>query len=382
MQNNPNTTTFRWLDLSLILVVALIGRVLLIATGSISFHSDEAIVALMARHMTQGEFPVFFYGQAYMGSFNVISTAAGFATIGESVMTIRIVQLVKFLLVVGTSYWATWHLSRNRVVSAVTGLTLAISHTMAAIYTATNIGGYAETLIFGNLLLILGYDLAREHLYSLWRWIALGIVAGLAWWTNALIVAFAAPVALFIFWTLFRRAENRARYAGMIGVAVVAFIVGGLPFWVYNFANDNAALALYLPFLSDTPTNIEVYSAPITQKLLGLFLFAIPTFTGIRYTWAADYFLPVIGLPVLFLYIAALYRFLRTDEPHLRDGARLLVMGVPVILLAVFLLSGFGADPTGRYFLPLLLPLGIMIGSFTEYLRQNIKQKYVWTIPV
>ncbi|MEL6149707.1 MAG: hypothetical protein AAFR56_08775 [Chloroflexota bacterium] len=382
MQNNPNTTTFRWLDLSLILVVALIGRVLLIATGSISFHSDEAIVALMARHMTQGEFPVFFYGQAYMGSFNVISTAAGFATIGESVMTIRIVQLVKFLLVVGTSYWATWHLSRNRVVSAVTGLTLAISHTMAAIYTATNIGGYAETLIFGNLLLILGYDLAREHLYSLWRWIALGIVAGLAWWTNALIVAFAAPVALFIFWTLFRRAENRARYAGMIGVAVVAFIVGGLPFWVYNFANDNAALALYLPFLSDTPTNIEVYSAPITQKLLGLFLFAIPTFTGIRYTWAADYFLPVIGLPVLFLYIAALYRFLRTDEPHLRDGARLLVMGVPVILLAVFLLSGFGADPTGRYFLPLLLPLGIMIGSFTEYLRQNIEQKYVWTIPV
>ncbi|MEM6527686.1 MAG: hypothetical protein AAF653_05290 [Chloroflexota bacterium] len=377
-----NRSSFHWLDLSLIVLVALIARALLIATGSISFHSDEAIVALMARHMTQGQFPVFFYGQAYMGSFNALSTAAGFATLGESVMTIRIVQLLKFLLVVGTSYWAAWHLSRNRVISAVTGLTIAVSHTMGAIYTATNIGGYAETLIFGNLLLILGYDLAREHLYSLWRWIALGVVAGVAWWTNALIVAFATPAALFIFWTLFRRADNRARYARMIGVAVVFFIVGGLPFWIHNFTNNNAALAFYLPFLSDVPSDIGVGDVPITQKILGLFLFAIPTFTGLRYTWAAGYFLPIIGLPILFLYIAALYHFIRTSEPHTRDGARLLVMGIHVILFAVFLLSSFGADPTGRYFLPLLLPLGIAIGSFTEYLRQNVARPYVWAIPV
>ena len=373
--------SFYWIDVSLILLVALIGRGLLIASGSISFHSDEAIVALMARHMTQGEFPVFFYGQAYMGSFNAISTALGFATLGESVLAIRIVQLVKFLLVVGTSYWAAWHLSKNRVVSAVTGLTIAVSHTMGAIYTATNIGGYAETLIFGNLLLILGYDLVKVHLFTVWRWILLGLVAGLAWWTNALVVAFATPVALYIFWTLARTVKHKLRYSGMIGIAAVFFFIGGAPFWIYNFANDNVALALYLPFLSDTPTGIEVYSAPITQKVIGLFLFAIPTFTGVRYTWAADYFLPLIGLPVLFLYVVSVYRLSRAEETYLRDGARPLILGVPVLLLAIFLLSGFGADPTGRYFLPLLLPLGIAIGTFTEYLRQTVEIRYVWVLP-
>jgi hypothetical protein len=34
------------------------------------FNSDEAIVGLMARHMLQGERPLFFYGQAYLGSLD------------------------------------------------------------------------------------------------------------------------------------------------------------------------------------------------------------------------------------------------------------------------------------------------------------------------
>ena len=36
------------------------------------FNADEAIVALMARHINQGNIPVFFYGQAYMGSLDAM----------------------------------------------------------------------------------------------------------------------------------------------------------------------------------------------------------------------------------------------------------------------------------------------------------------------
>lgn len=367
--------------MAIVLVVALVARGLLLLTGSVSFHSDEAIVALMARHMLQGYFPVFFYGQAYMGSFNALTTAGGFALMGESVAAIRVVQLLKFLVVVGTSYWAAWHLSGRRVVALVAGLTTAVPVTMGVIYTATNIGGYAETLIFGNLLLIYGYDVARTHLYSVWRWVVLGLVAGLAWWTNGLMVAFALPVALFILWALVRLADRRGRYVGLMLLALVCFFIGGAPWWVYDFTHNHAALAIYLPAGANPDVAVQPYDAPLSLKLQGLALFAIPTIVGLRYTWATDYFLPLVGLPVLLIYIAALYQLARTDEPPLREGARFLVLGIPALLVAIFLVSSFGADPTGRYFLPLLLPLGIGIGTFTESLRERLTVPLLWLLP-
>ena len=42
----------------------------LVMANVIPFNADEAVVALMARHILQGERPVFFYGQAYLGSLD------------------------------------------------------------------------------------------------------------------------------------------------------------------------------------------------------------------------------------------------------------------------------------------------------------------------
>ncbi len=369
-------------DLLALVLLAIVTRSLLVASGSVSFHSDEAIVALMARHMLQGDFPVFFYGQAYMGSFNALSTALGFAVMGESVVALRVVQIIKFALVVGTGHWAAWHLSGRRTVAAVAGLMLAVPPTLGAIYTATNIGGYAETLIFGHLLLVLGYDVAHTHPDSLTRWVLLGLVAGLAWWTNALIVAFALPVALLILWTAVRRAERKPRYIALIGVALVCFFVGGAPFWIYDVTHNHAALAMFLPS-TETPLNgVTPIDAPFQQKVLGLGLFAIPTIVGMRHTWATAYFLPWVGLPVLLIYIAALYQLIRAEDARLWSGARFLVVGVPALLLVVFLSSSFGADPTGRYFLPVQLSLGMAVGTLTARLRENISIPGLWLVPV
>jgi 4-amino-4-deoxy-L-arabinose transferase-like glycosyltransferase len=383
-QTQPQTA-FPVRDLLAVMAVALVARVLLLMTGSVSFHSDEAIVALMARHMLQGEFPVFFYGQAYMGSLNAMSTAAGFVVMGESVLAIRIVQLLKFVLFVGTGYWTAWHLSRRRVVALVAGLLLAVPHTMGAIYTATNIGGYVETLIFGNLMLILAYDLAYDDVFfSVWRWLLLGLIAGVAWWTNGLIVVFALPVALVLLVELPRRLRERGGMTvALVLLALTAFIIGGLPWWVYDFTHNHAALAMYIPAVQgDDPTFlVGVPDVPLPQKVMGLVLFTVPTIVGLRYTWSASYFLPVIGLPVLLLHVAALYWLIRTDEPRLRRGVRGLLLLIAVVLVVIFLGTGFGADPTGRYFLPLLLPLAIAIGAFSDYLRERLRRPLLWMLP-
>ena len=368
-------------DLIALLVLAGITRAALLATNSVSFHSDEAIVALMARHMLQGDFPIFFYGQAYMGSFNAMSTALGFATLGESVFSLRVVQWVKFLLVVWTGYAAAWHLSKHRVVAGVAGLLLAVPPTLGAIYTATNIGGYAETLIFGHLLLILGYDVATTHHYSRWRWIALGLIAGLAWWTNALVVAFALPVALFVLWHGLRQAERRGQYIGLVALALVFFFVGSAPFWWYDFTNSNAALALYLP-IGEAEVVGRPVETPLTTKLIGLALFTVPTVIGMRYPWEASYFLPWLGLPILFVYAVAFYQTARSRKLPVEAGGRFFIFGIPGLLLVVFLLTSFGADPTGRYFLPILLSLGMALGILARSVYEKTGRAWLAALPV
>ncbi len=181
-----------------ILLIALIARVVLLASNAVSFHSDEAVVALMARHILQGERPIFFYGQAYMGSLDAWLVAVGFRLFGESVLIIRIVQAILYLLIVATGYLFAWRISRKPVIAAVTGLILALPPVLVALYTTATLGGYNEMLLCGNLVLLFGYDVAGAHRRSWWRWAALGLAAGLGWWANGLIIAFALPVALLI----------------------------------------------------------------------------------------------------------------------------------------------------------------------------------------
>ncbi|MBU4429254.1 MAG: hypothetical protein KKE37_07875, partial [Verrucomicrobia bacterium] len=55
--------------LGALLVFGAAVRVFFAACFRFSMNSDYGIVALMAKHIVEGrDFPVFFYGQAYMGS--------------------------------------------------------------------------------------------------------------------------------------------------------------------------------------------------------------------------------------------------------------------------------------------------------------------------
>ena len=57
-------------------------------------------------------------------------------------------------------------------------------------------------LVFGNVLLLLAHKILYPRPYPKdhnFLFIALGLMAGLAWWVNYLSVAYILPVALFIF---------------------------------------------------------------------------------------------------------------------------------------------------------------------------------------
>ena len=74
-------------------IAAVVFKFGLLLASVIPFNSDEAVVALMARHILQGSRPIFFYGQAYMGSLDAFLVAGMFKLIGTNIWAVRMVQI-------------------------------------------------------------------------------------------------------------------------------------------------------------------------------------------------------------------------------------------------------------------------------------------------
>lgn len=350
-------------------LLSAIGRALLIASGTVSFHADEAVVALMARHILQGTRPIFFYGQAYMGSLDAYLTALGFALLGESVTTVRIVQMILYALAVLASCGLTYRLTGSPAAVGIVGALHAFAPVLLTLYSTATLGGYNETLIFGTLLIWLAFDVTGDRPQSRWRWIALGLVAGIGWWTNFLIAVYALPAAALILQGLARGERHTAGTS--IGLALGAFLIGSLPFWAFNLREGFASFG-FLFNLGDQGrfANLGSASPPPLERLIAFAFIGLPALIGLRFPWSAEYFVLPGGVIAGALLTLGVIAALRSGS--LAGRARL-TLGVWLGGFAIiFLLSRFSADPTGRYFLPLYLPLTIAFAVFALSLRRSL----------
>lgn len=355
-----------WIGLAAVLLIALVGRVLLLASNMVSFHSDEAIVALMARHILQGERPVFFYGQAYMGSVDAWLISVGFALLGESVLTIRIVQSILYLVIVGVTYGLAWRITRSAIAAFVAGLWWAVAPVLVTLYTTATLGGYNETLLLGALLVWLTYEIS-ENPRPVWRWGLLGVVAGLGWWANGLIVIAGIPAALLLLWRVIKMPTLISR----AGLALLTFFIASAPWWVFALQNDLAPLRFFIgSSSSDSYAGTDVFSLPFGERVIGLFFLGFPALFGIRFPWLASYFSPVVGILIIIIALVAMIAFARRRD--IAGSARWLLLGIVGLFCVIFLVSRFSSDPTGRYFLPIALPVSIMIGAFVATVRVRL----------
>ncbi|HNS64307.1 MAG TPA: glycosyltransferase family 39 protein, partial [Anaerolineaceae bacterium] len=175
-----------WLILFLILTAAAGWKAWLMIAEVVPFNSDEAIVALMARHILQGERPIFFYGQAYMGSLDAWLVAAGFALFGQNIWVIRLVQTILYIGTIITTFLVLkdWFGEKAGLIGAAL---LAIPPVNMTLYTTASLGGYGEALLLGNIILWLGWRirnyLVKQEIPSAKKLAALfilfGLVAGL-----------------------------------------------------------------------------------------------------------------------------------------------------------------------------------------------------------
>jgi 4-amino-4-deoxy-L-arabinose transferase-like glycosyltransferase len=359
--------------LAAILGGAMALKVTLLAMGAVPFNSDEAVVALMARHILQGERPWFFYGQVYMGSLDAYLVAGAFAVLGESVLAVRVVQILLFAAVLLTSYGVAYRFTNNHRTARLTVLLLAFPPILLTLYTTATLGGYGEALLAGNLLLWWGHRLGKEDARR-WRlWLAWGLVAGLGFWAFGLVLVYLVPVTL---WLLWQRPEpdqgwwrNRP-WRGYL-LVMIGFAVGSLPWWLGTLGQVDIAVAELFGTAVGSTATANGFLENVGLRVFSFLVFGLPALFGLRFPW--DIKGPPLWLAVLplALYLGSLAYGLRRQGKEVVHSGRLLLWGICGALLLGFALTPFGGDPSGRYFLPLYLPLFVFTASTLTMLREH-----------
>ena len=348
-----------------ILLLAAGWKAVLAALGAFPFNSDEAVVALMARHILQGERPVFFYGQSYMGSLDAYLIAAGFWLLGEQVWVIRLVQGLLYTGLIGTTIWLGKEALGSLEKGILAGGLLIFPTVNMTLYTTVTLGGYVESLIAGNLILVAAVRIAQilddqpgeAHQFPFWLWnLAFGIICGLGLWILGLTVVYMIPAAIFLVWKNFRRAARTRSwsisiYSGMLWV--LGAVVGSTPWWIYALTHGFTRL---IGELAGSAVSVEqgTWIARIVQHFANFGLLGLTVLTGLRPPWEVRWLALPLAPFVLAIWfgvgIWAVRRVLRKGQAASRSR---LLIGVCLVLVIAFLVTPFGVDPSGRYFLPL-----------------------------
>lgn len=155
------------------------SKVGLLVADVVPFNSDEAVIALMARHITQGARPVFFYGQAYMGSLDAFLIAIGFLILGEYVWVVRLVQIMLYVSTLVSTVFVGKEVFGNWRVGILAAWFLAIPTVNVTLYTTVTLGGYGEMLLIGNLIILAGLRIAYHEYIKVvdsvnWLWLLWG----------------------------------------------------------------------------------------------------------------------------------------------------------------------------------------------------------------
>lgn len=366
VQRDTPTKDWKWvLPLAGVLALSALLKITLVGSGVVDFTSDEGVIALMARHTTQGKWPVFYYGEAYVGSLGATLMAGAFKLLGESVMTARLLQIAFYMGTIVFTYLLAQRIF-GRGAAVVTALMMALPPVVVTLYTTVGIGAYGETLLFGTFLLWLGHLLAHEWAEKWIWWLIWGAVAGLGFWSLGLIVVYVVPVA--VLWLIRFDRKHWPRYL----LTVLGFFLCSSPWWIYDFTHNHACFRVFLE--SSDPVGATL-PASLLVRLELFWLLGVPALIGLRFPWAAGYILVYLAPFVLTFYIVVLVGIRRRWaqlSPTRRSGTLLLTLFVVGFAL-LFFGSRFGMDVTGRFLLPLYPPLCIAVGGWWTGLRSRAR---------
>ncbi|SCE89464.1 hypothetical protein GA0070562_3876 [Micromonospora tulbaghiae] len=192
-------------------------------------NSDEATMGLAALHIARGDgFPVWFYGQAYMGTLEAYLAAPLVALAGPSVLVLRLPTLALYALFLLLSWRLTRRLGGDRWYALFVVAVLALGSDRVVKNQLIAGGGYPELNPAGTALALLTVGLCVTGPGArLPRWAAWGLIAGVLLWVDPLILPYVLTLgALLVAW-------RRRELAGRAGFVLAgALLLGAAPMLV------------------------------------------------------------------------------------------------------------------------------------------------------
>ena len=346
MSDEPETTK-RWEWADRLAAAALLLGVAVRIAGAWAARGigdpDSSVVALMARHMAElREFPVFFYGQAYMGSLEPMAGA----------LMVRLLGSNGFAVNLGSVWFAAaalfflWRWARDAggpqggLAAALAGLFGPLVYFQ---FQAAARGGYMVALFVDALAIFAAARMAarlRGGEGVGWsRYFALGLLAGVGTWSNMIVVSALASAVLLLAHGMRWRIDRH--FAG-IASGLAGFAVGFSPWLVWNARHGWGSLAM---------SSIGGH-APLREALSNSW----DRFLLLQDAGAAAGSLLPRAMAVAALVLAAAgaaaafagRRRASLRENYARSGAILFC----AIFALVFATSGFTRTNTARYWVP------------------------------
>ncbi|MDO9541119.1 MAG: hypothetical protein Q7J98_02200, partial [Kiritimatiellia bacterium] len=388
-----------------------------------NLNSDSGVVALMAKHMAEGkDFPVFYYGQAYMGSLEPMISAIFCALFGTSGFMVTLgTAFVGWLVLLAVFVWARDAHSSAAGLAAMAWCMIGPSGFVH--YQVLPRGGYTVTILLSALILWLSSRLiikesnkchsdpptgGEESLpkLSVWRrsfvpayrkngtqddrvcgiydvlhnygrWFLLGIIAGLGWWSNQLIISaiFTAALMTLVF--------LRGKIISFNTLsAAVGFFIGSLPFWRWNALHGWQTFE-FAGSLGRTP---------FTRGLKIFFWERLPNLLDLNHgiiLWRIVGAAVYLGAAIFF--IAFLWKILKNHafghanglaSRQGKKGIYLFTAFVFILISAlIFSTSHFAMMNTSLYLLPLIPVIAVIFGVMTAELAKR-KTFFLGIIPL
>lgn len=218
-------------------------RLLLLLTDTPPTNSDEATMGLAALHIAQGrEFPVWFYGQAYMGTLEAYLAAPLIALTGPSTLALRLPTLALYAVFALLAWRLTLRLTGDRWYALLVTALLAFGSDRIVKNQLIAGGGYPEMNAAGVALAVLAYDLAAGRpSHRLPRWIGWGFLAGLMVWVDPLVLPYVIGTGVVL--VAFRWRELRGWAGALLGVGA---LVGSAPLLLDSLATGRSPVSAVL----------------------------------------------------------------------------------------------------------------------------------------